>query len=66
MAEAALLAMRYEGSVAHLLHGHGFDATTSVTSAAIESGVWVQCAAEGCRYAGTPASVRHHCQKAAH
>lgn len=66
VAEAALLAIRYEGSVAHLLHGHGYDADRSVTDDAVRSGGWERCAASGCNYAGTAASVRHHRSKANH
>lgn len=66
VAEAALLATRYEGSVAQLLHGHGYDADHSVTAAAVRSGGWERCPGSGCNYAGTPASVRNHRAKAGH
>lgn len=66
VAEAALLALRYEGSVAHLLHGHGFDANRSVTDGAVGSDVWERCPIASCNYAGNPGSVRNHRAKAEH
>ena len=66
VAEAALLAARYEGSVAHLLHGHGYDAARSVTDEAVRSGSWERCPGASCNYAGTPGSVRNHQTKAGH
>ncbi|ONI68268.1 hypothetical protein BWI15_35200 [Kribbella sp. ALI-6-A] len=61
-----MLATRYEGSVAQLLHGHGYDADHSVTNDAVRSGGWERCPGGGCNYAGTSASVRNHRAKAAH
>lgn len=66
VAEAALLAAKYDGSVAQLLRGHGYDADHSVTAAAVRSGIWERCAHSGCNYAGAPASVRNHSAKAGH
>lgn len=66
VAEAALLAARYDGSVAQLLRGHGYDADHSVTADAVQSGIWERCPHTGCNYAGAPASVRNHRTKAAH
>ena len=66
VAEAALLAARYDGSVAQLLRGHGYDADHSVTADAVRSGIWERCPHAGCTYAGAPASVRNHRTKAAH
>ena len=66
VAEAALLAICYNGSVAQLLHGHGYDAEHSVTKDAVRSGSWEQCPASACNYAGGPAGVRNHRSKAGH
>ena len=56
-AEAALIAARYEGSVARLLERHGFGPDSSVEDAAVGNG-WIRC--ENCGYAGAPVSVRRH------
>lgn len=66
VAEAALLAARYRGSVAQLLRRHGYDADHSVTADAVQSGVWERCSVFGCNYAGAPLSVRNHRTKADH
>ncbi len=66
VAEAALLAARYDGSVARLLRGHGYDADHSVTADAVQSGTWERCNRSGCNYAGAPASVRNHRGKVGH
>ena len=66
VAEAALLATRYEGSVAQLLRGHGYDADNSVTDDAVRSGSWERCPRAECNYVGSPASVRNHRSKAGH
>lgn len=60
-AEAALLAVRYESSVARLLDHHGFGPNKSVLEAAVEEGGWEECA--HCEYAGAPLSVRNHARK---
>lgn len=66
VAEAALLAVKYEGSVAQLLRGHGYDAEHSVTADAVHAGAWERCPVNGCAYAGAPTSVRNHRQKVGH
>lgn len=66
IAEGALLAARYGGSVAQLLHGHGYGAGHSVTSAAVSAGAWEKCAGVDCNYVGTPTSVRAHGRRANH
>jgi hypothetical protein len=58
LAEAALLAAEYGGSVAQLLHAHGFGPGRSVLDEAAKSGVWVKC--DDCWYTGAPSSVRNH------
>ncbi|WP_432127420.1 hypothetical protein [Streptomyces sp. bgisy082] len=60
-AEAALLAIRYQSSVAHLLDHHGFGPEESVLDAAVRDGGWKVC--PRCEYAGAPASVRNHIRK---
>ncbi|MFH9765224.1 hypothetical protein ACH4N4_30175 [Streptomyces microflavus] len=60
-AEAALLAVRYDSSVARLLDHHGFGPNESVLDAAVADGGWKIC--ESCGYAGAPASVRNHTRK---
>lgn len=56
-AEAALIAARYEGSVARLLERHTFGPDNSVEDAAVRDGGWTRC---DCGYAGAPVSVRRH------
>lgn len=60
IAEAALIAAKYEGSVARLLADNDFtpDPEHSVRAAALAAG-WIECP-RGCGYAGAPASVRKH------
>ncbi|WP_420032192.1 hypothetical protein ACN2WE_04860 [Streptomyces sp. cg28] len=60
-AEAALLAVRFDSSVARLLHHHGFGPKASVLAAAVREGGWEEC--RDCEYAGAPASVRNHARK---
>lgn len=60
-AEAALLAVRYEASVARLLDHHGFGPGNSVLEAAVRDGGWEEC--QECEYAGAPLSVRNHTRK---
>lgn len=60
-AEAALLAVRYNSSVAYLLHHHGYGPGKSVLEAAVEEGGWVEC--PHCEYAGARASVNKHVRK---
>jgi len=64
VAEGALLAARYGGSVAQLLEHHGFGPRRSVGQAAVDAGAWEKC--PSCSYLGTPGSVRHHRGKAGH
>ncbi|MFJ4981493.1 hypothetical protein ACIP6X_40315 [Streptomyces coeruleorubidus] len=58
VAEAALLAVRYESSVARLLDHHGFGPDKSVLETAVDEGGWKEC--PYCEYAGAPASIRNH------
>ncbi|MGW8702879.1 hypothetical protein ACWGOK_39240 [Streptomyces eurythermus] len=60
-AEAALLAVLYDSSVARLLHHHGYGPDKSVLDAAVSEGGWEEC--PRCEYAGAPASVRNHTRK---
>ncbi|MFC8065563.1 hypothetical protein [Streptomyces sp. NPDC057293] len=60
-AEAALLAVRYESSVARLLDHHGFGPKESVLDAAVAEGGWEVCSY--CDYAGAPLSIRNHTRK---
>lgn len=62
-AEAALIAVKYGGSVPEFLHTHGYGPDNSVSHAAVKAGAWEQC--EDCDYMGTPASVRNHRRKKA-
>ena len=62
IAEAALLAARYESSVAQFLHHHGFGPQESVLEAAVRDGGWEEC--RYCDYAGAPLSIRNHIRKA--
>jgi hypothetical protein len=66
VAEAALLATQYGGSVPQLLHKHGYGPGRSVTDDAVRSGAWTRCGHAGCSYSGTPSSVRNHQKKAGH
>lgn len=66
VAEGALLAARYGGSVAQLLHGHGYGPGHSVTADAVSQGAWERCPGHLCDYAGTPTSVRTHQRRAGH
>ena len=60
IAESALVAARYEGSIARLLEQHKFGPDKSVRDAAVAEGGWIECPLEGCKYTGAPASVRKH------
>ena len=61
-AEAAFLAIHHNGSVAQMLHAHGYGPgdDVSVSKAAVDKGVWVNCPRGGCRYRGTQESVNIH------
>jgi hypothetical protein len=67
IAEAALVALRYEGSVPHFLHAHGYGPHHSVTADAVAdtNTGWVEC--NQCTtkpgYRGTTESVRNHQRK---
>lgn len=60
-AEAALIAMKYGGSVPQSLHAHGYGPQHSVTHAPVEDAGWQQC--QRCDYVGAPASVATHTRK---
>lgn len=66
VAEGALLAAHYGGSVAQLLHGHGYGPGHSVTAAAVSAGAWEPCPRDTCDYVGTPTSVRIHLRRTGH
>ncbi|MEV7181672.1 hypothetical protein [Kitasatospora sp. NPDC093679] len=66
IAEAALLAARYDNSVARLLAHHGFGPDSGVREAAVRNGYWQECPGAGCTYRGAPASIRVHRKKAEH
>lgn len=61
IAEAALTAAEFGGSVPQLLHRHGYGPGRSVIEEAVEGGVWVSC--EQCWYRGAPGSVKNHRRK---
>lgn len=63
-AEAALLAVEYDASVARLLVAHGYGPDRPVTAAAVEAGAWEKC--PGCTYVGAPASLRKHRKNTGH
>lgn len=60
-AEAALVAIGYHGSVAELLHRHGFGPGRPIVREAVAKGVWSGC--PYCGYAGTAGSLRLHLQQ---
>ncbi|MFI8962038.1 hypothetical protein ACIGO8_07975 [Streptomyces sp. NPDC053493] len=62
MAEAALMAVRYDASVPRLLAEHDFGPDNSVTEAAVREGSWEYCP-QGCGYPGAPASIVNHIRK---
>lgn len=62
VAEAALMAVRYDASVPRLLAEHGFGPDNSVTAAAVDAGAWEKCQ-RGCGYVGAPASIANHLRK---
>jgi hypothetical protein len=62
IAEAALMASRYNASVPQLLHAHGFGPGRSVIGEAVQSGVWEKC--PDCWYCGTQSSLATHRRKA--
>ncbi|MFF9340442.1 MULTISPECIES: hypothetical protein [unclassified Streptomyces] len=60
-AEAAFLALHHDGSVAQMLHAHGYDSSgdKSVTKKAVEEGMWQECP-QGCGYRGARESINNH------
>ncbi|MGW7466980.1 hypothetical protein ACWGJT_20295 [Streptomyces xantholiticus] len=61
VAEAALIAVQYGGSVAQMLHAQGFGPHRSVTHKALSDAGWERC--DRCGYVGAPASMRNHEKK---
>ncbi|MGW1554750.1 hypothetical protein [Streptomyces sp. NPDC002346] len=62
VAEAAYLAIHYNGSVAELLIDQGYHPDSNpVIDAAVEKGGWQKC--DHCDYKGAPASIRNHMAK---
>ncbi|WP_236655980.1 hypothetical protein [Streptacidiphilus jiangxiensis] len=61
VAEAALIAVQYGGSVPQFLHAHGYGPQHSVTHDAVEKTDWTTCT--HCDYTGAPASVANHTRK---
>lgn len=66
VAEAALLAVEYGGSVPQLLHANGYGPGHSITAKAVETGAWGTCPRSDCDYVGAPASIRNHQKKTGH
>lgn len=62
-AESALIALKYEGSVPHFLHAHGYGPQHSVTGEAVRKTDWQECT---CGYRGAPASIHKHQTKHGH
>lgn len=64
-AEAAFLAIHYGGTVAQMLHAHGYrpvhdrDAGGSVTKEAVDKGIWEECPRD-CGYRGARESINNH------
>ncbi|MGW4222970.1 hypothetical protein ACWEG1_05885 [Streptomyces bauhiniae] len=60
-AEAAFLALHHGGTVAQMLHAHGYgpDNEHSVTKAAVDAGLWQNCP-RGCGYRGARESINKH------
>lgn len=61
VAEAALIAVKYGGSIPQMLHANGFGPSHSVTDKAVADAGWERC--DRCSYVGAPASVRNHEKK---
>jgi hypothetical protein len=61
IAEAALTAAEFGGSVPQLLHRHGYGPGRSVIEEAVAAGAWEKCSS--CWYCGTSESVRNHRRK---
>ncbi|MCZ1013920.1 hypothetical protein [Streptomyces noursei] len=60
VAEAALVAVKYGGSIPQMLHANGFGPSRSVTDEAVANTDWERC---HCGYVGASASVRNHTRK---
>ncbi|MYR75153.1 MULTISPECIES: hypothetical protein [unclassified Streptomyces] len=64
-AEAAFLALHHNGTVAQMLHDHGYravadrDDAKSVTKAAVDQKLWQECP-KGCGYRGARESINNH------
>jgi hypothetical protein len=58
LAEAALLAAKYDGAVAQLLADHGFGPENSVAQAAVTNGGWERCPV--CQHPGNDTTMRYH------
>jgi hypothetical protein len=58
LAEAALLAVEFDNSVAKMVRHHGYGPERNLLDAAVEVGGWARCSQ--CWYAGRPASVDNH------
>lgn len=60
-AEAAFLAIHHDVSVAQMLHAHGYgpDDDRSVTKAAVDKEIWLDCS-HGCGYRGERESINNH------
>ncbi|WP_217143788.1 hypothetical protein [Streptomyces sp. AC627_RSS907] len=57
----AFLAIHYGAFVAQMLHAHGYgpDCGRSVTKAAVDKGLWLECP-RGCGYRGARESINNH------
>lgn len=62
IAESALIALNYEGSVPHFLHAHGYGPQRSVTGHAVDTAGWEECGECDTEpgYRGAKASVAKH------
>lgn len=58
IAEGALLALKYEGTVARLLAENGFGPSASIVDAAVQSGAWTRCPT--CGHPGNERTMRNH------
>jgi hypothetical protein len=58
LAEAALLAARYDGAVPRLLDEHGYGPQKSVVDDAVQRGEWERC--PDCGHPGNETTMRNH------
>jgi hypothetical protein len=58
IAEGAMLALRYEGTVARLLAENGFGPDNSIVDAAVADGKWKRCPT--CGHPGNDRTMRNH------